>query len=182
MKGNILHERVDEGDEEKRPDLVIARSVRLSSERLLISGIADRVDFIRCDSGGCAIQGRDGRWLPIPVEYKHGVSKHDDWDRVQLCAQALCLEEMFDCLIDSGALFYWKVKRREVVAFDAALRTATVDAITRLRNLFDSGVTPPPVFREGCRNCSLLDLCQPEHLSAIRATKYVQALFDPEET
>lgn len=182
MQGNILHERVDEGGEEKRDDLVIARSVRLSSEKLHLSGIADRVDFFRVDSGGVPVAGRDGLWRPVPVEYKHGVSKHEDWDRVQLCAQGLCLEEMLGCHVESGALFYWKVRRREVVRFDSLLRTATVEAVDRLRRLLEAGITPHPVLTSGCHSCSLFELCQPEHLSASLANKYFARLFQPEET
>lgn len=180
--GAILHEKVDEGAEENRPDLVIARSVRLSSEKLRITGIADRVDFVSCSSCGVSLAGKNGHWYPIPVEYKHGVSKDEDWDRVQLCAQALCLEEMLNCPVQEGALFYWKVRRRERVEFSQELRSVTTEAIRRLCELFDRRVTPAPVPKEGCRNCSLKDICQPEKLSAMRARTHYENLFEPEET
>lgn len=181
VRGNILHERVDEGDEEKRADLIITRSIRLSSERFQISGIADRVDFFSTEIGGTAIPGREGLWCPVPVEYKNGVSKQEDCDRVQLCAQALCLEEMLDCTVEAGALFYWRVRRRENVAFDADLRRVTLDTIERLRVLFDSRKTPPPVVREGCKNCSLIEICQPKNLSDVRARRHFERLFEPED-
>jgi len=181
VRGNILHEKVDEGEEEKRPDVIISRSLRLSSEKFGISGVADRVDFFLCAEGGTKIVGREGLWRPVPVEYKHGVSKQDDWDRVQMCAQALCLEEMLNCEVESGVLFYWKVRRRENVILDDGLRGKTVEAIESLRHMFQSRTTPPPVLKDGCRNCSLMDICLPENLSSTRARKHFERLFEPEE-
>jgi len=99
----------------------------------------------------------------FPVEYKRGKPKLDDWDRIQLCAQALCIEEMKNTSVSEGAVWYWQVRRREVVALDDSLRQATFAAIENASNLLARGSTPPPINKkQRCRACSLNDLCQPD--------------------
>lgn len=107
------------------------------------------------------------------VETKKGRPKRQDWDRVQLCAQALCLEEMLDCPVPEGALFYAGPKRREEVAFDQALRETTLQTIEAVHRLFASGHTPPAPPDANCRSCSLKDLCLPELFKLPGAKEYI---------
>ena len=151
-EGRVLHERVHEAGDEARGAVRIARALRLRSLRLGLIGVADVVEFHR--------QG--GGWLPFPVEFKRGKPKPDDTDRVQLCAQALCLEEMLKQSIPAGALFYGITRRRLDVEFDAALRALTEQTATRLHELIAAGLTPPAVYGPKCDNCSLLHLCLPK--------------------
>jgi len=152
IEGKHLHERVDSGEGESRGDLRIARGVALRSLRLGLSGKADAVEFHR---------GPEDVWLPFPVEYKRGRPKKHRADEVQLCAQALCLEEMLGVSVPSGALFYGETRRRLDVAFDAALRLVTEQAAARMHEILDSGVTPLPVREPKCDQCSLLEICMP---------------------
>lgn len=154
-EGKILHEAADNEPGETRGDLRIARGLPLRSRRLGLVGRADVVE----------IYGpRDHPTRAVPVEYKRGRPKVHDADRAQLCAQALCLEEMLGLSVPEGALFYGKPRRREVVVFDDRLRLATETAAHRLRAILTSGVTPPPVHDARCRRCSLADVCLPATL------------------
>ena len=108
------------------------------------------------------MRNEQGEWLPFPVEHKRGRPKKANWDKVQLCAQAMCLEEMLDCSIPAGALFYGKTRRRQDVAFDVELRSETVDASSRLHELVRTGKTPPARYEKKCDSCSLANLCMPK--------------------
>jgi CRISPR-associated exonuclease Cas4 len=151
-QGRLLHERVHEREDESRGDVRVARGLRLRSLRLGLVGQADVVEFHRQPAGP---------WRPFPVEYKRGRAKRGDCDRIQLCAQAMCLEEMTGVVVPEGALFYGTPRRREVVAFEPALRSAVTAAARRLHALIDSGRTPPATYADRCDNCSLLSLCRP---------------------
>ncbi len=147
-EGRASHERVHTGGHEMRDGVRIARDVALRSLRLGLVGKADVVEF------------HDGK--PYPVEHKRGHNKANDCDRVQLCAQALCLEEMLGQPVPEGALFYGEPRRRTVVVLDEALRVETETAAARLHELMDAGQTPPAVYDKAkCERCSLLDICKP---------------------
>ncbi|KWT83497.1 CRISPR-associated protein Cas4 [Candidatus Magnetominusculus xianensis] len=160
-EGRILHEQVDSGKSESRRDIKISTGVVLRSLALGLSGKADVVEFhrIRSDS-----KLKDVKWQPFPVEYKRGIPKKGNYDVVQLCAQALCLEEMLCVKIEHGAMFYGKTKRRLNVLFDAALRQLTEKTALRLHQLIDSGATPMPQFGPKCKNCSLIEICMPQKM------------------
>jgi len=182
-QGRQEHEKADSGFGESRRDLRIARGLSLRSLRLGLSGKADVVELHRAKEGqpGCLIPIVPGRWRPFPVEYKHGRPKENDCDRVQLCAQALCLEEMLDVLIPDGALFYQSIRRRERIQFDAVLRKTTEDTIERLQVLFRSGITPPAVYDQRCKRCSLLDVCLPRRTDGQHSVKgYFQEMISQE--
>jgi CRISPR-associated exonuclease Cas4 len=116
--------------------------------------------------------------VPFPIEYKRGKRRRWDNDEAQLCAQALCLEEMLGVAVPSGAIFHVKSKRRQVVPFDAALRRKTEDAAVRLHQLLASGLAPPPVVHPKCRQCSLNALCLPDLVaSQNRYQRAVRELF-----
>lgn len=152
-EGQVLHQVADKGGSRKARGVRRVMALPLASKRLNISGIADLVEFHLGEAGETA----------YPVEYKRGKAKLHRADEVQLCAQALCLEEMTGSPVPEGALFYAETKRRLIVPFDAELRRLTEDTISSLVEIFRSGVTPPPTMRkERCRACSLIELCRPD--------------------
>lgn len=151
-EGRIMHERVHDGGQESRGDIRIERGVPLRSLRLGLIGKADVVEFHRTDVG---------TWQPFPVEYKRGKPKTDDCDKVQLCAQAICLEEMLDMSVPYGALYYGKTRRRLDVIFDQSLREETEMSANKARELIQEGVTPKAVYTKKCKSCSLMTLCMP---------------------
>ena len=160
--GRILHEKVHSGiNAEKRNDLIIFRTVKVSSERLGISGECDVVEFHRSDNG-VPLKNYKGLWLPYIIEYKRGKTKPNDCDRLQLCAQAACLEEMLCCEIKSGALFYGEPRRREVVEFTDELREKLSQTTEEMHKMFSRKYTPKPKRSKFCSNCSLKDYCLPK--------------------
>ncbi len=152
-EGRVLHDRTHEAGHESRGPLRIARALALQSAALGIHGVADVVEFHRQP---------DDTWRPFPVEYKRGRPKFSPIDAVQLCAQALCLEEMLSASIPTGALYYGETHRRQDVAFDDALRAETLRLITDVRAMIASGRTPPPVYAKHCHACSMFELCRPQ--------------------
>lgn len=149
-EGRLLHERVDEPSREQRKGVRIARAVPLRSLVLGISGIADVVEF---------------RPDPYPIEYKRGKPKAHRADEVQLCAQALCLEEMLNVSISEGALFYGQNRRRQIIAMDAELRALTTRIAHETRQLIESMRTPSPEYEaRRCISCSLIEICQPQQM------------------
>ena len=157
-----MHERAHDERRESRGDVRTETGVPLRSLRLGLIGKADVIEFHRLE---------DDRWRPFPVEYKRGKPKKDDCDRVQLCAQALCLEEMLAVDIPDGALFYGRTRRRQDVAFDSYLRRETEETVRRVRALLASGITPPPVYAKRCEQCSLLDVCLPKTMQKKRSVR-----------
>jgi len=168
-EGRIMHERVHTADRESRGDIRIEFAMSIRSLRLGLIGKADVVEFHRkpdLQNIGSAV------WVPFPVEYKRGKPKKDYSDKVQLCAQALCLEEMLNIEVPSGAFFYGKKRRRTDVVFDDALRRQTEDTAMRLHELIASGRTPKPVYMKKCDSCSLVDICLPKILGKKRSVKH----------
>lgn len=164
MEGHHLHERVDEAETEVRGDLRIARGLRLRSLRLGLSGRADVVEFHRVPdptAPAVPLPGAEGRWRPVPVEYKRGRQKTDGSDEVQLCAQALCLEDMLGVPIPEGALYYGKTHRRHDVPFTPQLREQTETLSARLHQLMQQGITPSARYEKKCDTCSLKEICLP---------------------
>lgn len=151
-EGRLLHEAVDAGHPETRPGVRIARSLSIRSLALGVSGRADVVEF----------RGRPP--VPFPVEYKRGKPKTHRADEVQLCAQAICLEEMFETEVSEGALFYGVKRRRTPVVFDPDLRDLTARTAAAARANIIACHTPPPVWKPVCSRCSLMNLCQPKRL------------------
>jgi CRISPR-associated exonuclease Cas4 len=155
-EGRMLHEVTHEAKSRKERGVRRVTALPLSCRRLNLVGVADLVEFRRSDGGEIA----------FPVEYKRGKPKRHRADEVQLCAQALCLEEMTGKAVPEGALFYGENKRRVVVPFDAELRTLTEMTALAFGSLLAEGRTPPPVWRaERCRACSLLELCRPKAMA-----------------
>ncbi len=162
-EGRIMHERVDTGSPETRKNVRLEFGVPLRSLRLGLIGKADVVEF----------HNKEGKWIPFPVEYKRGKPKEDNSDKVQLCAQAICLEEMLSIEIPRGALFYGKTRRRQDIAFDIPLRRETEDTAKRLHELIASGITPKPVYTKKCKSCSLVQLCLPKTCGKKKVNQYL---------
>lgn len=176
LEGSRLHKRTDESGPrvERRGEVVILRGLTLRSSSLGLFGRSDIVELHRreVEGGGAVVPGFDGEWELMPVEYKRGKPKQDGSDETQLCAQALCLEEMFETEIGKGYLFYGKRRRRHEVFFERTLREQTKGSVERLREIVDSRVTPPAEHGPKCESCSLLEICVPtvsdgEHGSAV---------------
>lgn len=160
--GRILHEKAHDGDSrEKRGNLIITRDMHIHSPTLGISGSCDVVEFHR-GTTGIPLNGQEGLWQPYPVEYKRGSPKITDADRLQLCAQAMCLEEMLCCDIPEGALFYGEIRRREVVDLDEDLRTQVTKLLAEMHDLYRRSHTPKVKPTKGCNACSLRELCLPK--------------------
>ncbi|MDD4102985.1 MAG: CRISPR-associated protein Cas4 [Kiritimatiellae bacterium] len=172
-EGNVLHEKAHGGISESRGDLKILRSLRLRSLRLGITGVADVVELHRREpaEGGVRIPGISGTWLPFPVEYKRGASKDIRCYEVQLCAQALCLEEMLCANIPDGALFLGQKQSRVGVVFDDTLRAETEAVCLAVQQLFAEGVTPPADYNKRCSSCSLFESCLPRSAGAGKSAR-----------
>jgi len=151
-EGRIMHDKVDTANKESRGSIRIEYGVPLRSFRLGLIGKADVVEFHK----------HGDKWIPFPVEYKRGKPKIDDCDKIQLCAQAICLEEMLNVEIQQGALFYGQTRRREDVIFGNKLRMETDETARRVHELIASGITPKAEYSKKCKNCSLLERCMPK--------------------
>ena len=161
VEGTLLHERAhNETLREKRGDQLTVRALRIFSQRLGISGSCDVVEF-RAAPEGIALHGHSGRWLPLPVEYKRGTAKPGDEDRLQLCAQARCLEEMLVCRIPEGCLYYGQTRRRETIPFSDALRQSVEEMLSEMHAYARRGYTPRVKTGKHCNACSLKELCLP---------------------
>ena len=161
MDGVIFHQRAHDGEQfESRGNVLIARGLRIFSHRLNLSGACDIVEFHR-DPNGITLAGREGKWRVYPVEYKRGEPKKNDADRLQLCGQAMCLEEMLACQIPEGSLFYGETRRRERVAFTPEIRQRMVEMLSEMRGYYERGYTPRVKRTKACNACSLKELCLP---------------------
>jgi CRISPR-associated exonuclease Cas4 len=165
-EGRIMHDRVDTGNKDSRGKVRMEYSMPLRSLRMGLIGKADVVEFHLLKDASS-----NEKWQPFPVEYKRGKPKKDNCDKVQLCAQALCLEEMLNTVIYEGALFYGKIRRRQDVEFDERLRQQTEDTAKRVHELIKAGKTPRPVYSKKCESCSFLELCLPKIIGKNRSVK-----------
>jgi CRISPR-associated exonuclease Cas4 len=164
-QGNLLHKRVDSGEPETRNGIRFERAVMVSAVHL---GLTGKLDLMEKDL-------KTGKLTP--VEYKKGKAKSDNWDKIQLCAQCLCLEEMTGKTVNEGYLWYWKTRKREYVAFDDKLRQETLDIINKVRLIFISGGLPKPKYEKKCQACSLIDICNPKVIEQDHSARYINQLF-----
>ena len=178
--GELMHKKAhEEMSVEKRGDIIIMRGLRISSMKLGLAGQCDVVEFQK-NSNGITIHGYDGSWVPIPVEYKRGTEKEGCEDRVQLCAQAICLEEMFLTEIPKGFLYYGENGRRTEVKFDDSLRNHVTEISEQMHNLYKRGTTPKVKFGKKCRSCSLNELCMPKLNKQTDVEKYIAVMMEEE--
>jgi len=161
-EGHIIHERVDDPFfNESRGETIVSRSFPLVSHRLGFFGVADVVEFIRTDTG-VSLPGREGFWTPNPVEYKRGKPKIDERDEVQLCAQVMCLEEMFNIGLVRADFYYNEIRRRISLAITDELRSIVGVLSEEMHDLFRKGLTPSAESGRNCSYCSLVDVCIPK--------------------
>ena len=167
-EGRILHERVDSHEAQQRNNVRYERSVLVKSEQYQIQGKMDLLEI-----------HNDEPRRYFPVEYKRGKPKVEHWDRLQLCAQALCIEEMRETEIKEGAIWYWEARKREAVTIDNALRLDTIDAIKKASHIRESGITPPPTSeKKRCQGCSLYSLCEPNTFKEDWSARYISSIGD----
>jgi CRISPR-associated exonuclease Cas4 len=177
--GDLLHRRSDRAGFERRRGVRTERGLWIASRRLRLYGRADLVEFRR--PPGRRKSGSPAEEIAVPVEYKHGRKRRWDNDDVQLCAQALCLEEMLGREVPGGAIFHAQSKTRRAVEFTPELRAQTEMAVSRLHELLASGAIPPAVLKPRCRGCSLRGHCMPEAFGNPRRLAALQnALFRPD--
>lgn len=180
VEGELMHARAhDESFRESRGDTIITRGLRVHSRALGLSGQCDVVEFHH-SSAGIPLNGQDGTWLPFPVEYKRGHEKSDTSDELQLCAQAMCLEEMLCCEIREGALFYGETHRRARVEFSRTLRQEVIDDAAQMHELYRRGRTPKVKPTKSCNACSLKEICLPRLYRVGTVREYIRAGLEDE--
>ena len=173
-EGNLFHQHAhDAGARERRGSILTIRGLSILSRTLGVSGQCDVVEF-HLDENGVPLQGEEGLWLPYPVEYKHGSPKTKDADALQLCGQAMCLEEMLCCTIPEGALFYGETRRRCVITFDEELRQQVRTMLEEMHRLYKRGYTPRVKPTKACNACSLKELCLPSLLRKDSSSRYLR--------
>ncbi len=174
VEGHLMHRRAhDEKQVEKRGDLLVLRGLHVRSETLQVTGICDVVEFHQCQNG-VPLQGYEGLWQPYPVEYKRGSPKPYDADELQLCAQAMCLEEMLLCTIPEGSLYYGENRRRTQISFTPEMRERVSALLAEMRQYTERGYTPRPKPTKGCNTCSLKDVCLPKLQRTTSVASYLR--------
>lgn len=173
-QGTVMHRRAHDASAcERRAGSLIIRGLAVHSRRLGLSGACDVVE-LRRDSEGHPLYGEDGLWRALPVEYKRGRPKLCDADRLQVCAQGMCLEEMLGGDVPEGCLYYGETRRREKVLFDDALRQEVKRISEEMHDLFRRRVTPKVKPFAACKSCSLADECMPRMLKRPSASSYLR--------
>lgn len=174
IDGAIVHQNAhDPGFEESRGDRWITRGVSVHSSQLGVSGQCDVLEYHRGDTG-IPIRGKDGLWQPYPVEYKRGRPREDTGDALQLCGQAMCLEDMLCCDIPEGALYYGEIRRRVCITFTEELRKEVKDLLAQMHELYQRGYTPRVKPTKSCNACSLKELCLPKLLKNRSVSAYLK--------
>ncbi len=178
VDGALMHEKAHDADaRESRGDLLVVRGMRVRSFALGVSGACDVVEFRR-GASGVPLPEKDGLWQPYPVEYKRGKPKTEDADLLQLCCQAMCLEEMLCCEIPTGALYYGEPRRRLVVSITEALRQRVCDSLAEMHQLAARGHTPKVRPTKACNACSLKELCLPALLRKRDVQTYLMSALE----
>ncbi len=172
--GELMHKKVhDPYLREKRKDTIIVRALPVSSKTLGISGECDVVEFHKCQDG-ISLFGHRGLYSVFPVEYKKGKSKVSEEDKLQLTAQAMCLEEMFSAEIREGAIFYGETKRRELVQFSNELRKEVQEMFEEMHQYYKRGYTPKVKKTKACNACSLKEICVPRLEKTPSVSDYIE--------
>ena len=181
VEGNLMHEKAhDSSFCESRGDLYILRGVSIHSSVLGVSGKCDVLEYHRQDAG-ISLKGKEGLWQPYPVEYKKGEPKDNPADRLQLCGQAMCLEEMLCCDVPEGALFYGETRRREIVEFTDEMRHTVREYLAEMHDCYKRGHTPKVKPSKSCNACSLKELCLPKLFRQTSVKKYIAAVLEETE-
>jgi len=173
-EGRVIHSRChDDAIREKRGTVIVVRGLRVTSWELGLTGVCDVVEFQK-SAEGTALANEEDAYCPIPVEYKKGRKKIGDEDRLQLCAQAIALREMFCCEVPQGYLYYASSRHRELVEFSDALRSRVIDVAKEMHRYFADGYTPKPRRKRPCNSCSLVDICSPEIGETVSVDAYMR--------
>lgn len=174
VEGHILHERAhDISLRERRGDVVTVRGANVFSSSMGVSGQCDVLEYHRDPIHGVPVSGMEGLWVPYPVEYKRGAPKESHADLLQLCGQAMCLEEMLCCDVPEGALFYGETRRRLLVTFSQELRREVREDLEEMHYLYQRGHTPKVRPSKSCNACSLKELCLPGLTRTPSASAYL---------
>lgn len=180
VQGNILHEKAHNPDSrELRGDVLITRGMKIHSFELGMAGECDVVEFHRA-ARGISLPNREGLWQPYPVEYKRGSPKDADVDRLQLCAQAICIEQMLCCEVSEGALYYGEIRRRESVIFSDDLRHRVSACLQEMHELYRRKYTPKVKPGKWCNACSLRELCLPKLNRKKNVADYLRVQMEDE--
>ena len=180
VDGALMHENAhDRAFTESRGDMQIQRGVSVYSAELGISGQCDVLEYHR-GSTGIPLAGKDGLWQPYPVEYKRGRPKEDTADTLQLCCQAMCLEEMLCCEIREGALYYGETRRRQRILFTQEVRQEVQTLLAEMHALYDRGWTPKVKPTKACNACSLKELCLPKLMRKRSVAAYLRQNLEGE--
>jgi CRISPR-associated exonuclease Cas4 len=177
VEGELLHDKAHSAEIESRPEVLVRRTLALCSFRLGLSGQTDIVEFLPCPPGqpGVAMPHRKGLWRPYPIEYKRSKDKRGSTAyQIQLCAQALCLEEMLGTPVPCGAIFDGQTRRRVEVTFDDAVRRQVERMAARMHALCQSRTTPPAVYAKKCEGCSMKLVCLPAVAGSASASRYLR--------
>ena len=178
--GAILHQRAHDASlTERRGDVLVTRDMRVFSHTLGVSGACDVLEFHQ-DPAGVSLPSQEGLWQPYPVEYKRGRPKEDTADALQLCGQAMCLEEMLCCRIPEGALYYGETRRRMGVSFTPELRQEVQTLLAEMHDLYRRGRTPKVRPRKACNACSLKELCLPGLVRRSSVAEYLRQHLEVE--
>jgi CRISPR-associated exonuclease Cas4 len=176
--GALMHKNAHDAQSHTRRGAVLTvRGMKIHSSRLGLSGECDVVEF-HSDPQGVPLSMTAGLWRPSPVEYKRGTLKSNHMDEAQLCAQAMCLEEMLCCNISEGALFYGETRHRCPVAFTPELRQEVEKAAQEMHQLFQRGTTPKVKPTKACNACSLKDLCLPKLMRTQSVSDYLHSQME----
>ena len=179
LEGEYIHNRVDNPEcNDYVRGIITQRSVPLISYELGICGISDIVEMHHSQEG-ITLPTHEGRYIPIPIEYKHGSPKSDSTDRVQACAQAICLEEMYKVSIRKGYLYYASTRHREEVVFNSHIRSEVKTICAQMHSLYEAGITPKAEYSNKCRNCSLYEKCMPKlSQKSNKVNEYINNMFN----
>ena len=180
-EGKLLHEKAHSAEIESRPEVLVRRTLPLRSFRLGLSGQTDIVEFLPCAESepGVPMLRRKGLWRPYPIEYKRTRDQHGSLAyRIQLCAQALCLEEMLRVPVPVGAVFDGRTKRREVVIFDEPLRQEVENLAALMHRILQSRDTPRAIYSKKCEGCSMRPVCLPEVVETASASRYLSRAIE----
>ena len=181
IEGNLFHNRAhDEQRRERRGDTLILRGLPIVSHTLRLSGQCDVLEF-HASPKGVHLRGEEGLWIPFPVEYKRGAPKENFADQLQLCAQAICLEEMLCCYISEGALFYGETRRRTAVLFTEELREKVRLTTAEMHQMFRRSYTPKVRPTKSCNACSLKELCLPVLMRKKNVSEYLKTAMEKKQ-
>lgn len=177
VEGKHVHKRADQPFvREKRKNKLIVRGMPVHSRKLGISGICDVVEFVK-DSNGIEIYGEDGKYTPVPIEYKRGKTKNHDSDILQLTAQAMCLEEMLVCSVNYGYMYYDEVRKRVEVTFTETLKNRVTEVVSEMYHYYKKKHTPKVKTGKHCENCSLNKICLPKLMNKRSVKSYIEGML-----